>query len=441
MAFPEQPIFNTQVHTFAGFDENPGGQTVKMAIMDWYGNNREDSVVISKLAVDLGKFTMVITKSHTLMLRPDKMETNVEYKFGKPPGVLLDKKFEKFKFLFDNLDENGLAIVGSKINYYPKLRRGDVIIGRYAVIKNSKGRIIKYSDASLYAGHNHNGIVDRAFLSTNVNKDDNIATVRIRKIRAPEVGDKFASRSAQKSVISMIANTADLPFTESGMIADIYMNPLAIPTRMTINQMIEMIASKHGVLTGQRVDASGFRKYDFKGYASTLVRYGYNKSGKEKFFDGITGEEIDGLIYVGPCYYQALKHHVSDKIQYRSIGNLDPTTRQAPGGKETGGGLRLGEMEQAALAAYGAENILQERMCTSSSEYHATFCLLCSDIVGVEKTRTGRQPVCGACNKLKPELKPKFGKCKIPFTFKTLTDTMAAAGIKIKLNFKLKRKR
>lgn len=431
LAYGQRPIFETMTNKIVGMDVNPNGENVKLAILDLV-YNREDSVIMSKKAVDQGLFTMVVSKSYSLNLKKDKEEgSEVRYLFGKPPYS------EKEGRVFDNLDENGIAMVGSQISV------GDAIIGKYAEILDYNGKVVDTKDHSLFAQQGQDGTVDRALLTHDItygavdmvssSKKGNIASVRIRKIRAPVSADKFATRSAQKSVTSIILPEVDMPFTQFGDIPDIIMNPLAIPSRMTVNQLIEMLASKHGVLRGTHVNATGYRKFDIKEYGDTMVEYGYNRYGYETFYDGHTGETIKGLVYFGPCYYRALKHNVIDKIQYRSTGIIDPTTRQPPGGRETGGGLRLGEMEIDALISHAAGKVLQERTCKSSSEYYGIWCQSCGIIAGIT-TKEG-EPIfkCGRCG-----LKgfKGFGKLRIPFTLKTFGDYMAAIGVNMTLKFK-----
>nr|QBK89568.1 MAG: DNA-directed RNA polymerase subunit beta [Pithovirus LCPAC001] len=429
LAYGQRPIFETMTNKIIGMNENPNGENVKLAILDMV-YNREDSIIMSQKAIDQGLFTMVVSKSYSLDLKKEKEEgSNIRYRFGKPP---YSKKEGR---VFDNLDENGIAMVGSQISV------GDAIIGKYVEKLDSNGKIIDTQDHSLFAQKGQDGTVDRAILTHDLtynsvlssSKGGNIASVRIRKVRIPIPGDKFATRSAQKSVISMILPEVDLPFTQFGDTPDIIMNPLAIPSRMTVNQLIETLASKHGVLRGTRVNATGYRDYKYDEFGETLAEYGYNRNAFETFYDGQTGEKIQGQVFFGPCYYRALKHNIIDKIQFRSTGIIDPTTRQPPGGRETGGGLRLGEMEIDALIGHGADYVLQERTCKSSSEYFGIWCKSCGIIAGII-TEKGK-PIfkCGRCGLRGFE---GFGKSRIPFTLKTFGDYMAGTGINMRLKFK-----
>lgn len=412
----QRPLYEPMINQIIGLDTAPNGENVKLAIMDWK-NNLEDSIVLSKGAVDRGLFQMQVYKSYIEELKKQSDEgPGVEYFFGKPP---LKKASSG---VYDNIDERGIAMVGSIITL------GQAIIAKYVVIKE-EGKADVIEDLSIKATNiSMTGMVDRAFLSKNVNGYP-VAAVRIRTIRSPVVGDKFATRSAQKSVISQILPDTDMPFTDLGDVPDVIQNPLAIPSRMTVNQLVEMLASKHALFEGRRENATGFRKIDFEQFAAGLSEHGFNRGAYETFYDGATGEMIEGLVFFAPVYYRALKHHVIDKIQYRAFGAKDPMTRAPPGGRSVGGGLRLGEMEQAALIAHGADMVLLERMCVSSSQVYTGMCISCGKFAQRQKDLLK----CRACGLT--GLKG-FGAIKIPFTFKLFMDHMAALGIDVRLKFK-----
>lgn len=418
LAHSQRPIYEPMINKMIGMDTAPNGENVKLAIMDWK-NNREDSIVVSKRAIDNGMFMMQIYKSFFEELKKKSEEgANVKYYFGKPPLATPKKR------IYDNLDERGVAMVGSIIKV------GQVIIGKYMVITDKIGRK-QINDISVKAlDESMTGIVDRAFVSKNINENA-VASVRLRTIRPAIVGDKFATRSAQKSIISAIIPDVDMPFTSLGDTPDVIMNTLAIPSRMTVNQLVEMIASKHGVLKGTRENATGFRKINYEEWGSTLLEYGFDSGGYETFYDGISGEVIKGKVFFGPVYYRALKHHVVDKIQYRAFGQKDPMTRGPPGGRTGGGGLRLGEMEQSALRSHGADMVLLERMCTSSTEIYTAMCISCSSFAQMK----GKEFKCGVCGRVGIE---GFGRIKIPFTFKLFQDHMAVLGNLVKFEFKEK---
>lgn len=233
------------------------------------------------------------------------------------------------------------------------------------------------------------------------------------------------SRYAQKGTIGLIVPDEDMPFTSNGMRPDIIINPLSIPSRMTIGKMIEIVTSKLAAFTGERVNATSFRRFDVKEFAQNLKEYGYTSSGSEKMNSGLTGRPIEALIFTGPCYYQALRHQVDDKIQMRARGGVSQLTRQPVSGRKRGGGLRVGEMERDAAISHGAASFLQERLCLVSDKYETVYCSTCGSIA--ISNIMEQKYVCRNCDE-----RAEFGKCTIPTSYKLLSQLLLAAGINTK---------
>ena len=197
---------------------------------------------------------------------------------------------------------------------------GDVIIGKVLVHSNKSG-IEEVSDSSLILKKGEDGYVDRIFVSTTPNGYKLIKVV-IRTLRIPEVGDKFASRAAQKGTLGMVYRQEDMPWTESGIIPDIIMNPHAIPSRMTINQLMESVLGKSCCMEGKFGDSTPFTESSINIAETLCDKLGMNdfeRTGSETLYNGMTGE-IMGKVFIGPTYYQRLKHLVSDKIHARAYG-------------------------------------------------------------------------------------------------------------------------
>ena len=235
------------------------------------------------------------------------------------------------------------------------------------------------------------------------------------------------SRYAQKGTIGMILPDEDMPFTADGVRPDVLVNPHSMPSRMTIGKMIEIVSSKVAAFTGERVNATAFRRFDVKEFMRNLKQYGYSGTGSERMYSGYTGKPLEAMIFTGPCYYQALRHQVADKIQMRARGGVSQLTHQPVAGRKRGGGLRIGEMERDAIISHGASAFLRERLCLVSDAYETVYCSTCGTmaIANIQEDTY----VCRGC-----EETASFGKCTIPYSYKLLTQLLLGAGIVTKFN-------
>jgi len=417
LVYPQRPLFETQMANTIGLNTNPAGQNVIIAIAAFTGYNIEDAIIFNKGSIERGLFMSVVYKS----IKSIEKYTNISggensEKFGRPP---VKNKNRAKSGVYDNLDENGLIRIGSVV------RVGDCLIGKIRTIIR-KGNVIK-EDASSYAEIGQAGIVDEVIVTTNAS-GFRVAYVKIRQVRKPQVGSKFASRSAQKSTIGLILPEEDMPFTKNGIKPDIILNPHAIPSRMTIGKLIEIVASKLGALRGERINATAYQKFDLEELKRNLKAYGFEESGKEIMYNGMTGRPFISHVFIGPCYYQRLRHDVEDKIAMRGYGPVDQSTRQPVGGRKKRGGLKFGEMERDALISHGATDALVDTLCVRSDAFTATYCKDCGQIAVQDTERLGFS--CQTCDN------ENFGVCTIPYSFKLFTQLLAAAHIKIKLNLK-----
>jgi len=183
----------------------------------------------------------------------------------------------------------------------------------------------------------------------------------------------MASRSGQKGTIGLIIPEEDMPFTDDGLKPDIIINPHALPSRMTINQLLECVLGKSAALGGFLGDATAFQNNDINDYANLMEKYGYEEWSNEVLYSGIRGEQLKTSIFIGPTYYQRLKIMVADKMHSRGTGPLQSLIRQPAAGRANNGGLRIGEMERDSILAHGTAGFLRESMMERSDKYEVNI--------------------------------------------------------------------
>jgi DNA-directed RNA polymerase beta subunit len=405
LQYPSRPLFETQMYDILGLNNLPAGNMVILAIATYDGNNQEDALVFKKGAIERGLFMMTVYHSITTTYRPSGhiRKSQAREILGIPDANVR----RNVPGIYHALGPDGIAQIDSKI------KAGDCLVGKTRLIDG------KAEDASTYATMDQTGTVDRIMHSGK----NHIIKIKVRQLRTPQKGDKFASRHAQKSTIGMIVNDEDMPFTRNGMSPDLIMNPHAIPSRMTLGQILEIVTSKHGALAGERVNATSYNNFDVDEFRRSLSQYGFNSDGYETMIDGRTGKEFKAQIFIGPCYYQALKHNVEDKIQSRSVGSIDAMTRQPVGGRVRKGGQRLGEMEQDAIISHGAGAIINERFCISSDAYKSVYCATCGTAAVSSIDR--KKYSCRSCQS------NNFGTCTVPHPFRSLGNLLGGANIKM----------
>ncbi|PHU06007.1 DNA-directed RNA polymerase III subunit RPC2 [Capsicum chinense] len=269
-------------------------------------------------------------------------------------------------------------------------------------------------------------VVDRVSLHSDENNNLSIKFM-IRDTRRPEIGDKLSSRHGQKGVCGTIVQQEDLPFSERGICPDLIMNPHGFPSRMTVGKMIELLGSKAGVSCGRYHYGSAFGEPSghadtVDAISETLVKHGYSYNGKDFLYSGITGMPLQAYIFMGPIYYQKLKHMVLDKIHARGIGPRVTMTRQPTEGRSRNGGLRVGEMERDCLIAYGASMLIYERLMLSSDPFEVQVCRKCG-LLGYYnyKLKTG---FCSMCKNGE-----NISKMKLPYACKLLIQELQSMNI------------
>lgn len=333
---PMRPLVDTRVMRMIKLDEIPSGAPVIVAIMSYTGYNQEDSILINKGAIDRGLFSATIY--HTEKDEDKKLNGDEEIRC-KPDST----KTKGMKFgNYGKLNSKGVIPENSIIE------NRDIIMGKVLPIKENRNdhtKIIKYEDASKMHRTTEDSYVDKNY--TERNGDGYvICKVRIRTFRKPVIGDKLSSRHGQKGTIGNIIPEMDMPFTKSGQRPDIIINPHAIPSRMTIAQLKETLLGKVLLELGLFGDGTSFGELDVYTIRNELLKLGYENNGNELLYNGLSGEQIESEIFMGPAFYQRLKHMVNDKQHSRSIGPMVNLTRQPAEGRSRDGGLRFGEMER-----------------------------------------------------------------------------------------------
>ena len=375
--YGQRPLVSTKLADLYGLHECPAGQNCIVAIMPWEGFGQEDSIVVNQHALDrgLGRADRYKTINETLSSNKEKSC------FQKPERK---RKFGKY----DKLDDDGFVKPGTKI-----IKR-DCIIGKQVIKGNSAvtGMIVNKNmveDASILS--DVEGRVDKVIMYQQ-RDGERAVKMKLRTQRIPTIGDKFSSRHGQKGTIGMTFSSENLPWNMDGIVPDIIVNPHALPSRMTIAHLIETLAGKKAAITGKFVDSSPFNGLTVEDIASELKQHGFNPHGNETLYSGYTGEPIQAKIFMGPIYYQRLKHMVDDKIHVRGRGRRNALTGQPNEGRKHGGGLRVGEMEKDSFNSHGVPYVINERMMISSDAKKITICPKCQ-----KKINTGshRCTVCG----------------------------------------------
>jgi DNA-directed RNA polymerase II subunit RPB2 len=410
--YPQRPLVASKAERIAGFEDICGHNAV-VAIMTYMGYNQEDSVILNQSSIDRG-FGHSSTY-HTYRAEERSMNGAQGERMCNPDtehGVQR-KKMQAY----GNLDVDGLVSPGTRV-----VAHEDVLIGKVVpAVVDGESRLI---DASVVA--RCDGIVDRVVLSTN-GDGRLIAKVRVRSTRAPEVGDKFASRHGQKGVCGMKYRQEDMPWNLDGITPDLIMNPHAIPSRMTIGHMKEALLAKVAAVRGECGDGTAFGTQSVESMCEELHALGYQRHGCEVLYSGSTGQRLGHAVFMGPGpFYQVLKHQVRDKLHSRSRGPTQAVTRQPSAGRSRDGALRLGEMERDCLISHGTSALLLERLLYSSDVSEAPVCRRCG-FLGVLNEAKGINH-CRSC---------KGTECveqtRIPHPTKALIQELYSVGIDLRL--------
>ena len=416
--YPARPLVETRVMNFLHLNQIPSGCQIHVAIMTHTGYNQEDSVLINKAAIDRGLFLATIyhtekdedkniVRDEIIRCNPDKTKTK-GIKFGN----------------YDKLNAQGFIPENSLAE------NRDVIIAKIIPIKENRNdptKPIKYEDQSKTFRTTEETYIDKNYTGRN-GDGYNFAKVRVRILRKPVMGDKVSSRSGQKGTVGNIIPECDMPFTKEGLRPDIILNPHAIPSRMTIAQLKETLLGKVLLELGVFGDATSFGELDIKTISQELQRVGYESYGNEIMYNGLTGEQMEMSTFIGPVFYQRLKHMVNDKQHSRSIGPMVNLTRQPAEGRSRDGGFRVGEMERDVMLAHGASRFCRERLYDVSDKYSVHVCKKCGMMVsyndGKKKGFDFTIHLCRTCGNT-----TDFARVEVPYAFKLMSQELQTINV------------
>jgi DNA-directed RNA polymerase II subunit RPB2 len=368
LTYATRPLVDTRVMNLMKLNENPSGCNITVAIMTHTGYNQEDSLLVNKGSIDRGLLQITITHTEK---DEDKQKINgdEEIRCKPEPSKTKGMKFGNY----NKVNSKGIVPENTLIE------NRDIIIAKVTPIKENRNdhtKVIKYEDGSKQYKTVEETYIDKNYIDRN-GDGYSFAKVRLRTLRKPVIGDKFSSRHGQKGTVGNIIPEEDMPFTSSGVRPDIIINPHAIPSRMTIGQLKETLLGKVLVELGLFGDGTSFGELDVDTISKKLLELGYEAHGNELMYNGLTGEQIECNVFMGPVFYQRLKHMVNDKAHSRSIGPMVNLTRQPAEGRSRDGGLRFGEMERDCTISHGASRFTKGRMYDASDKYSVFVCKKC----------------------------------------------------------------
>ncbi|MEC8815822.1 MAG: DNA-directed RNA polymerase subunit B, partial [Candidatus Thermoplasmatota archaeon] len=428
--YPQRSITRTRAMETTHFDDRPGGQNFIVAIMSLHGYNMQDAVIMNKGSIDraLGRSTFNRTYNAERRRFPGGQVEEIE----KPGTSKQEIKGLKAPDAYVHLEADGLPVPETS------LEGGNVLVGKTSpprfLEESSGGSFLmaqERRESSMLVRHGEKGWVDNVYVTESLDSG-RLVRVMVRSHKIPEVGDKFASRHGQKGVIGRLVEAEDMPFTEDGVVPDLIINPHAIPSRMTVAHVLEMIGGKVGAMEGRRIDGTAFRGEKESSLRDGLVRNGLAHTGRETMINGETGESYPADIFVGCIFYPRLHHLVSSKIHARSRGRVQILTRQPTEGRARQGGLRFGEMERDCLIAHGASMVIKDRLLDESDGIDMYVCAQSGHIAWYDPKRgTYVSPIHGDG--------AEVYKVQTSYAFKLLLDEMKSLGVAMRLELEDRR--
>lgn len=420
LIYPQAPLVQTHAHKIIGYEKHPNGVNVIVAFACFEGFNIEDAIVINASSIQRGLFWSYMFRTYEAEQK--RYMGGQEDIIGIPEPRVRGYAGED---AYKHLPEDGI------INQETYVNSDEILVGRVSPLRFLGAMdqfvtgIENIRETSVRLRHGDSGIVDKIFLTETI-EGTKLVKVRVRSLKVPEIGDKFASRHGQKGVIGLIVPQEDMPFTESGIVPDIIFDPHGIPSRMTVGQLLEPLAGKLAALSGEIINAPPFNSKSEEEIRKALEKLGFKNHGCEVMIDGRTGKRFEAEIFIGPCFYQKLDHLVSNKIHARSRGPVTLLTRQPTEGRSKEGGLRLGEMEKDVLIAHGAALTLKERF--DSDKAIIPICSQCGLVAIHDKIKNRKY--CQVCGE------SKIVDVEMSYAFKLMLDELKSMMIYPKIVLK-----
>ena len=436
--YGQVPLTKSRYLSYVTNEEHPYGENAIVAIMCYTGYNVEDAVIINQGSLDRGLFG---TTYYNMYEAHEEIKTTED-------GT--------YETLFMNIEDNDVIDLNSKYDYSNLdkqtglIKENTIVDDKTIMIGRASRNSSKsdtFTDSSVKPKKGQTGIVDKSFITSN-EEGKRIAKVRIRAQRTPAIGDKFCSRAGQKGTIGIILPETDMPTTPNGIKPDIIINPHAMPSRMTIGHLVEALISKTAVYTGAFGDCTAFKNKGpkYKEFGQVLTSLGYHSSGNEYLYNGMTGEQLESEIYIGPTYYLRLKHMPKDKINYRARGPRTTLTRQTVQGRANDGGLRIGEMDRDCLIGHGMSYFIKDSMLVRGDEFFMAICNK-SGLISVynEKKNLFLSPIADGPIQFTGELNEelnvvnvsKFGRdfsiIRVPYAFKLLMQELTTMNVQMRI--------
>jgi DNA-directed RNA polymerase II subunit RPB2 len=418
LMYPNLPLVSPKMGKYYGAYSMPSGRNIVVAIMTYGGYNQEDSIMINKGSIDRGLFQSVFFRTYKDEEKKNQ-SSGEEERFGRPDPEMT-RQLRNGNY--GKLGADGFVPENTFVN------SDDILVGKVVPLRVPTGMVLpagtkRFRDVSRTPRNNESGFVDKIFKNRN-GEGYSFVKIRMRELRTPEIGDKFSSRHGQKGTVGMLLEPEDMPQTASGIIPDIIINPHCIPSRMTIAQLMETLLGKIGCHAGCLGDGTPFNKnMTLDGLAKVLRDdMGLEPYGNEVMYNGLTGRQMETKIFMGPCFYQRLRHCAADKLHSRACGPLVMLTRQPAEGRAREGGLRFGEMERDCVAAHGIMEFTKERFMECSDGFKCYTCRKC----GLIATANAEANIwlCKACDNT-----TEFAAIHIPYAYKLLVQELETMNI------------
>lgn len=435
-----RPLVSPYMSRYYRAQDMPSGYNIIVAIMTYGGYNQEDSVMINRAALDRGLFRSIFYRTYKDEEKKNQA-SGEEERFCRPD--ILQTKHMKLAN-YDKLAADGIVpentyvgnedvLIGKVVPLRLRAVEGAMASGvshtslasmsasaAAAAVEAAGGK--RFRDASKMLRNNETGFVDKIYKGRN-GEGFSFIKIRVRSERIPTIGDKFCSRHGQKGTIGMILEPENMPQTASGIVPDIIINPHCIPSRMTIAHLMETLMGRVCSEIGAVGDGSPFTDVSVDGLCKVLRDdLHLEPHSNEIMYCGTTGKQMPTSIFMGPIFYQRLKHMVDDKYHSRSSGPLVMLTRQPAEGRARDGGLRFGEMERDCMISHAASEFLKEIMMEKSDNFQCFICKSCG-LIGQVNPRTGIYK-CSSC-----ENTTDFAQVRVPYAYKLFLQELESMSI------------